>query len=103
MKLVFSKTKSSSKTISISGGFNINLLDHDTCEKAKDFLTLIYKNSMIPIINIPTRVKRMAAPAMDHILTNSFIDSYFKTTIIESNVSDNFPICFMILSLKHQA
>ena len=58
---------------------------------------------MIPIINIPARVKRMAAPAMDHILTNSFIDSYFKTTITESNVSDHFPICFMILSLKHQA
>ena len=103
MKLVFSKTKSSSKTVYIAGGFNINLLDHDTCENAKDFLTLIYKNSMIPIINIPTGVTRMAASAMDHILTNSFIDSYFKTTITESNVSDHFPICFMILSLKHQA
>ena len=31
-----------------------------------------------------------------HILTNSFIDTTIKTSIIKSDVSDHFPICLFI-------
>ena len=44
----------------------------------------------------------MTATAIDHIFTNSFIDRNFKTAIIKTDVSDHFPICFIIPSLKHQ-
>ena len=55
---------------------------------------------MIPTINKPTRVTRTTATAIDHILTNSFIDRNFKTTIFKSDTSDHFPICFIIPSTK---
>ena len=61
---------------------------------------MIYQNGMIPTINKPTRVSRKTATAIDHILTNSFIDTTIKTGIIKSDVSDHFPICLFIPSEK---
>ena len=55
---------------------------------------------MIPTINKPTRVTRKTATAIDHILTNCFIDRTFKTSIFKSDISDHFPICFIIPSMK---
>ena len=39
---------------------------------------------------------------MDHILTNSFTDTVFKTAIFKSDISDHFPICFIIPSSMKQ-
>ena len=64
---------------------------------------MIHQNGMIPTINKPTRVKRKTATAIDHILTNSFIDTTIKTGIIKSDVSDHFPICLFIPSEKISA
>ena len=50
---------------------------------------------MIPTINKPNRVTRKTATAIDHILTNSFVDTVFKTVIFKSDISDHFPICFL--------
>ena len=55
---------------------------------------------MIPTINKPTRVTRKTATAIDHILTNRFIDTTIKTGIIKSDVSDHFPISLFIPSEK---
>ena len=63
-------------------------------------MNIIYRNGMIPTINKPTRITRTTATAIDHILTNSFIDRNFKTAIFKSDVSDHFPICFIIPSTK---
>ena len=51
---------------------------------------------MSPTINKPTRITRKTANAIDHILTNSLTDTVFKTAIFKSDISDHFPICFMI-------
>ena len=48
---------------------------------------------MKPTINKPTRVTKKTATAIDHIITNSFVENTFKTAIIKSDVSDHFPIC----------
>ena len=95
-----SSVRNSKKNIHIAGDFNLNLLDHDSNKKVQDFLNIIYRNSMIPIINKPTRVTRKTATAIDHILTNCFIDKFFKTAIFKSDISDHFPICFIIPSTK---
>ena len=55
---------------------------------------------MIPTINKPTRVTRTTVTAIDHILTNSFSDKNFRTAIFKSDISDHFPICFIITSTK---
>ena len=52
---------------------------------------------MIPTINKPTRATKKTATAIDHIITNSFVEITFKTAIIKSDVSDHFPICIFFL------
>ena len=77
----------------------INLIMKENI-KVHDFLNKIYRNGTIPTINKPTRVTRTTATGIDHILTNSFIDRNFKTTIFKSDISDHFPIYFIIPSTK---
>ena len=55
---------------------------------------------MILTINKPAPVTRKRATAINHILTNSFIDTTIKTGIIKSDVSDHFPISLFIPSEK---
>ena len=64
-------------------------------KKFQQFLNIIYENSMIPIINKPTGVTNKTATAIDHILVNSYTE-----TILRCVVSDHFPICFIIPSVK---
>ena len=97
---LLSSVQNSNQNLHIAGDFNLNLLDHDSNKKVHDFLNIIYRNSMIPTINKPTRVTRTTATAIDHILTNCFIDRTFKTAIFKSDISDHFPICFIIPSMK---
>ena len=73
----------------------MNLIDHNTNRKAHNFLSLIYQNGMIPAINKPTRVTRKTATTIDHILTNFFVDTVFKTVIFTSDISDHFPTWFL--------
>ena len=97
---LLSSVQNANKDLHIAGDFNLNLLDHESNKKVHDFLNIIYRNGMIPTINKPTRVTRTTATAIDHILTNSFADRNFKTAIFKSDVSDHFPICFIIRSTK---
>ena len=55
---------------------------------------------MIPTINKPTRVTIKTETAIDHILTNSFIDNTIKTGILKPDIPDHFPICLFIPSEK---
>ena len=61
-------------------------------------LNLIYQNGMIPTLKKLTRVTKKTATAIDHIITNSFVENTFKTAIIKTDVSDHFPICIFFPS-----
>ena len=52
---------------------------------------------MIPTIHKPTRVTKKTATAIDHIITNSFVQNTFKTAIIKSDVLDHSPNCIFFL------
>ena len=92
----FSRTKSCNKDVHIAGDFNLNLLDHDTNKKVEDFLNLIYQNNLIPTTNKLTRVTMKTVTAIDHILTNSFVDTDFKSAIFKTDISDHFPVCLLL-------
>ena len=51
---------------------------------------------MIQTINKPARVTRKMATAIDHILTNQFINVNFKTATFKTNIWDYFPVCIII-------
>ena len=99
---IFSKIKKSNKLFHIAGDFDLNLLDHYTNRKMQKFLSIVYRNGTIPTINKPTRVTQEKTTAIDHILTNSFTDTVFKTAIFKSDISDHFPIGFIIPSSMKQ-
>ena len=61
----------------------------------QNYLNLIYQNSFIPIVNKPSRVTRKTSTILDHILTNSPVNTNFKTFIFKIDISDHFPICFL--------
>ena len=48
---------------------------------------------MIATISKPSRVTKKTATAVDHIITDSFVENTFKAAIIKADVSDHFPIC----------
>ena len=60
--------------------------------KVKNFVNFAFQNSLIPLINKPTRVTRTNATAIDHILTNAFLNKQIETGIIKTEISDHFPI-----------
>ena len=88
------------KPFHIAGDFNLNILDHDKCSKVHNFLNLLYENGIIPAINKPTRVTRKTAIAIDHILTNHFINVNFKTAIFKTDIVDHFPVCIIVSSTE---
>ena len=91
----FLNTKDSNKNVYIAGDFNLNLLDHSLNKKVHNSLNLIYQNSFILIVNKPSRVTRKTSTTIDHILTNSSVNTNFKTFIFKIDISDHFPICFL--------
>ena len=100
---ILNKTKKSNKSLHIAGDFNLNVLDYDNCKKVQNFLNLLYQNTMIPIINKPTRVTRKSATAIDHIITNCFAESNFKTAIFKTDISDHFPIDAFLSTITEQS
>ena len=59
---------------------------------------------MIPIKNKPTKVTCETVTAIDHILTNSYTETIFKTAILKCDVSHHFLVCPIIptFSLKNK-
>ena len=83
------------KEILITGDFNINLLDYENNRKIQSVVNLMFCCGMVPAINKPTRVTRYTATAIDHIFTNSIINTKVKSAITKADISDHFPILFV--------
>ena len=83
------------KEVLITGDFNINLLDFENNKKVQSFVNLMFRCGMVPVINKPTRVTRYTATAIDHMFTNSIINTEIKSAIIKADIFDYFPIFFV--------
>ena len=69
--------------VRITRDFNINLLDFENSKKVQSFVNLMFRCGMVPVINKPTRVTRYTATAIDHMFTNSIINTEIKSAIIK--------------------
>ena len=83
------------KVVFITGDFNINLLDFANSKKVQSFVNLIFCCEMVPVNNKSTRVTIYTRTAIDHIFTNSLINTEIKSAIIKADISDHFPILFV--------
>ena len=55
-------------------------------------MILQFQNSVTPLISKPTRVTRTNAIAIEHILTNAFLNKHIKTGISKNEILYHFPI-----------
>ena len=92
MKDFTNKVKNNRKDLYIERDMNLNLRDHSTNSKVKGYLNIVFENLLIPIVIKPTRVSKPNATIIDHILTNSFLNTNCSTGIIKIDISDHFPI-----------
>ena len=77
------------------GDFNINVLDNKNNVKVKNFVNFASENSLIPLIIKPTRVTRINATTINHILTNAFLNKQIETGIINTEIWNHF-LVFLI-------
>ena len=85
----FPKMKRNYKKIIFVGDFNNNVLEFENNKKVENF-----SHNVIPTITKLTRVTRNTAIAIDHFITNTVVDTQFKTGIIQTDLSYHFPIVF---------
>ena len=52
----------------------------------------MFSFNLIPVINKVTRVTKTSVTAIDHIITNSYLNAHIRTGIIKTDISDHFPI-----------
>ena len=50
-----------------------------------------FQKSLITFINKPTRVTRTNVTAIDHTLTNAFLNKQIQRRIIKTEILDHFP------------
>ena len=56
----------------------------------------MYRYNIIPAISKPTRVGKNSATAINHIIASCIVDCQFKTAILETDVTDHFPIAMAL-------
>ena len=71
MNNFFTKIRNEDKNIYLIGDLNLNSLNYEN-QNVKSTFDIITQNSLIPLINKPTRVTRDTATVIDHIFTNNF-------------------------------
>ena len=67
---LFYKISFEKKNVILLGDFNINLLNYDKHNETADFLDMIYSNSLLPQIVIPTRITPRSCTLIDNIFTS---------------------------------
>ncbi|XP_057289791.1 uncharacterized protein LOC130612454 [Hydractinia symbiolongicarpus] len=92
VKNILTDHKGTGRNVYLVGDFNLNVLDFNTNKSVQNFFNSVFQNGFIPLINKPTRVTRLSATAIDHIITNDFTNTTIKTGIIKTDISDHFPI-----------
>ena len=84
---ILSSTSQSDHVV-IVGDLNINLLDPIAIEN--DFINNSHSNSIIPLINKPTRNANINPSIIDHICTNQLYDTFNGIFLLD--ITDHYPI-----------
>ena len=100
-KSSLSKWEISKKDTILAGDINIIYQILMQTKKNQNFVNLMFCFGMIPTINKPACVTTYTASAIDHIITNSLMHTGFKSGIIKTVVSDQFPVSFFNTKKEH--
>ena len=87
LQILLDKISKETKTIYITGDFNINL---HTSSSAKQFLDLMSSFSLLLTISVPTRTTEQTETTIDNIFSNNL--NSFQSGSILIDISDHFPV-----------
>ena len=87
--------KNHEKPLFLVGDLNINSLDYWKNPNVRDFINLISQNDVFPLVNRPTRVTKISATIIDHVLPHTIIDSKVQSGII-TDISNHLVVFAMI-------
>lgn len=82
--------KRSRKKLILAGDFNINFLNYETHQPTNECVNLMLSYSLVPMINLPTRVTEITSTMIDNIFADCF-DKVVSTCVIYEDFSDHFP------------
>lgn len=82
------------KHVFLTGDFNIDSLTYDTNTNVQNVFNTLFSGGFIPIINKPTRVTPSSSTIIDHVFLNCFLNENTTSGIIQTDISDHFPIFF---------
>ena len=85
------------KRLYITGDFNLNLLQHTKDNNTNQFVHTLLQNNLIPVIQNPPRVTLINIETLiDNLFTNDFNNCKINSGIIKTDISDHFPIFFIL-------
>ena len=76
------------------GDYNINVLDHETNSETGNFLSILFANTLLPVISKPTRYGEQSLTLIDNIITNIYNEKNVAGIILK-DISDHLPIFFI--------
>ena len=81
------------KTTFVTGDFDISFRDY-SLNQVKELFDISFQNIFFPIIYRPTKVTMLLNndSCVDHILTNSFINTKSESAIFKSDIANHFSI-----------
>ena len=100
MSTILANLKDINGTVYIMGDFNLNLINISEHIPTSDFVELMFSYSFSPLINKPTRLAETSATLINNIFCNSSDKSKCFNGIINTDVSDHFPIFTITKSEK---
>ena len=66
------------KEVVMAGDFNMDMLDFKQDKKVQNFLNVMFRHSLIPVINNLTRVTKNTATDVDHISSTLLLQPNLK-------------------------
>jgi len=83
----------------LAGDFNVDLLKAETHVPSSNILELLYSHSYLPLINKPTRPT--SSSLIDNIFSNNPLTHSHHSGIMQTDLSDHFPIFTINVSLNN--
>ena len=98
---IVNKLSQENNELILVGDFNINLLKCDSLELYDEFFEMFLTRGLFPNITLPTRVTKNTATLIDQIYSkfDKKVSNENFAGIIDSNLSDHFPI-FLCIPLE---
>ena len=88
---ILEKLKISNRKSWIMGDFNIDLMKNTSHRPTNDFLNMLFSNSLMPLINKPTRITTHSATLIDNIFSNSHdTEGKILQGNLTTSISDHF-------------